>query len=35
LAAEGLIVLMIATVDVGLYTGFGIGSQGTISISHL
>jgi len=35
LAAEGLNVLMNVTVDAGLYTGFGIGSQGTISISHL
>lgn len=35
LAVEGLNVLMNATVDAGLYIGFGIGIQGTISISHL
>jgi len=35
LAAERLSVLMNAIVNVGLYSGFGIGHHGTISIAHL
>jgi hypothetical protein len=35
LAAEGLNVMMIALVEEGLFNGYGVGTQNTVTIFHL